>query len=261
MEIDLFCVTPDEELFPRIRENCSKYELRAKTVKAHDGAAVLVAGGPSLRNRIAGIRKRQELGQTVFALNGSAGFLNEHGIIPDYQVLLDPQKFIVDYIAPAKHYLIASQCHPDVLAAVADPILWHVATEGAEENTPQHPGGDCLVGGGYTVGLCSMCLVYALGYRKLHLYGYDSSATADGDHAFKCPIRGVDQVFDAPPIVTATIGGKKFKTTFSLAKQAQVFPKLCNDLIDAGCLITVDCDGLLRAVVDEIHQQTAAQAA
>lgn len=261
MEIDLFCVTPDVELFPRIRENCAKYERRAKRIDAHDGAAVLVAGGPSLRDKISSIRKRQQLGQTIFALNGSGGFLNENGIVPDYQVLLDPQAFMVDYLAPAKEYLIASQCHSDVLAVVADPILWHVATEGAEQNTPQHPDGDCLVGGGYTVGLCAMCLVYALGYRQMHLYGYDSSATADGDHAYPCPIKGVNQVFDGPPIVTATVGGKKFKTTLSLAKQAQVFPKLCDDLIDAGCIITVDCGGLIQAVMEDIRNKTAVMAA
>lgn len=261
MEIDLYCVVPDEQLFPRIRENCKHYPARARRVEPHDGAAVLVAGGPSLRDYLGSVRKRREHGQAIFALNGACKYLNENGIIPDYQVLLDPQSFMVDYIGEADHYLVASQCDPSVLAALPNPILWHVATEGAEENTPHHPDGDCLVGGGYTVGLCAMCLVYALGYRNLHLFGYDSSSTDEGDHAYKCPIKGTNQAFDAPQVVTATVGGKTFKTTLSLAKQAQVFPKLCDDLIDNGCLITVECDGLLRAVVDNVRNQHAAKAA
>ena len=96
-----------------------------------------------------------------------------------------------------------------------------------------------------------MCLAYALGYRKLHLYGYDSSVAEDGDHAYPHPTLGL--AFETAPIVTATMGEKKFRTSLTLAKQAEVFPKLCNDLIDAGCLITVDCDGLIMAVVDEMR--------
>lgn len=262
MEIELVSILPDDVLIPRIRENCERYSGRVRQVQAHDGHAVLVGGGPSLRDKISSIRQRQDHGQTIFALNGAGGFLNANGIVPDYQVLLDPQEFLKQYIAPAKSYLIASQCHPDTLAASPiTPILWHVASEGREEATPHHPDGDCLVGGGYSVGLCSMCLVYAMGYRQLHLYGYDSSVTELGDHAYPCPIKGVDQVFDTAPCVVATIGGKRFQTTFQLAKQAQTFLKVCDDIIDAGCTVTVDCGGLLRAIVDENTRLNAAQAA
>lgn len=262
MEIELYCVTPDSEIVPRIRENCARYSARVRQLPAHEGAAVLVGGGPSMRDKISAIRKRQEHGQTIFALNGAAGFLNDNGITPEYQVLLDPQPFLKDYFAGAREYLIASQCHPDVLAASpSEPILWHVATEGREEATPLHPDGDCLVGGGYSVGLCAMCLVYAMGYRKLHLYGYDSSVTELGDHAYPCPIQGVDQIFDAATNIVATVGGKRFQTTLQLAKQAQTFLKVSDDLIDAGCLITVECGGLLRAMVDENSLLNAAEAA
>jgi len=251
MEIELFCVTPDEELFPRIRENCAAYERRVKQLTAHDGAAVLVAGGPSLRDKVSSIRARQDHGQTIFALNGACAFLNAQGITPDYQVLLDPQECLTKFVASAREYLIASQCHPDVLAAVNDPIIWHIATENAEENTPRHPDGDCLVGGGYTVGLSAMCLVYAMGFRNLHLYGYDSSVTDAGDHAYPHPL-APNVLFSAPPIATVTIGGEKFKTTLTLAKQAVEFPKLCNDLMGAGCIITVDAAGLIMAVAKEM---------
>lgn len=261
MEIDLFCVIPDSELVPRIRENCATYPARVKKIEAHGGHAVLVGGGPSLRGKISAIQKRQERGQTVFALNGAAAFLNAHDIVPDYQVLLDPQELLKAYFAPAKQYLIASQCHPSVLAACPEaPILWHVATEGREEATPHHPDGDCLVGGGYTVGLCSMCLAYAMGYRTLHLYGYDSSVTDAGDHAYECPVKP-GQIFDTDPCVAVTVNGQRFRTTYSLAKQAMTFPKVCDDLIDAGCLITCDCDGLIQAVVAEGTRLNAAQAA
>ncbi len=254
MEIDLFCIVPEDTLIPRIQENCARYPHHVKRVPAHDGHAVLVGGGPSLRGSISSIKQRMEHGQSVFALNGACGFLNSHDIIPDYQVLLDPQELLKGHYGEAKTYLVASQCHPDVLAASPkEPILWHIAMEGREEITPQHPDGDCLVGGGYTVGLTATCLAYALGYRKLHLYGYDSSVAEIGNHAYPSP------GFDAPLVATAD--GKCFRTTYYLAKQAMHFPKLCDDLIDAGCLITVECGGFLRAVVDENIKRNAAKAA
>lgn len=258
MEIELVSILPESVLVPRIQENCARYSRRVRQLRAHDFHAVIVGGGPSLRDHLGAIRKRQERGQIIFALNGAAGFLNANGILPDLQVLLDPQKFLTQYIAPARGHLIASQCHPDVLASSpSEPILWHVASEGREEATPHHPDGDCLVGGGYSVGLCAMCLVYAMGYRKLHLYGYDSSVTELGDHAYPCPVDG-GQVFDTAPCVVATVGGKRFQTTYQLAKQAQHFLKVSDDLIDAGCHITVDCGGLLRAMVDENTKLNAA---
>lgn len=253
MKIDVFCITPDEVLFSYIRENCAACRKWSKVIDAHDGAAVLVGGGPSLRSRLSGIRKRQELGQKVFALNGAARFLNENGIVPDYQVFLDPQLCLTDFIAPATEYLVASQCHPNVLKAVPDPTLWHLAVEGAQEQVPEHDDAYCLVGGGISVGLSSMFLAYSMGFRKLHLYGYDSSFEDNNGHAYVSPMK-----VNANSVRVA-IGGKQFVSTLNMVRQAQEFPKLCDELIDRGCLITVECDGLLRAVVDE--NRTAALAA
>lgn len=259
MEIELFCITPEDVLVPRIAENCANYPARIRTVPAHAGHAVIVGGGPSVQEKISSIKARQEHGQTVFALNGAAGFLNSHGIIPEYQVLLDPQEFLTDYFGAAVNYLIASQCHPRVLAvSPKPPVLWHVATEGREFTTPQHPDGDCLVGGGYSVGLCSLCLAYAMGFRALHLYGFDSSVTELGDHAYPNPVSGAAHKYDTPPEVVATVGGQRFQTTLQLAKQAQTFTKVCDDLLAAGCVVTLDCGGLLKALVDENNRLNAA---
>lgn len=264
MEIDLFCVLPESVLIPRIQENCARYPARIRTVPAHDGHAVLIGGGPSVRDRISAIQKRRAAGQTLFALNGAGNFLNGHGIVPHYQVILDPQDFLTRYVADADSYLIASQCHPAVLAASPKPpILWHVATEGREEVTPcPYQDGECdccFVGGGFSVGLCSMCLVYAMGYRHIHLYGYDSSISELGSHAYPDPVTG--QAFGGHTDVYATVGGRRFQTTLQLAKQAQTFLKVSDDLIDAGCTVTVDCDGLLQAVVQENNRLNAAAAA
>lgn len=253
MQIDVFCITPDEELFANIKANCAFTKKWAKNVPAHDGAAVIVGGGPSLCSRLSGIRLRQEHGQKIFALNAAAQYLNKNGIIPDYQVLLDPQPFLKEYIGIAREYLVASQCHPDTLRAVPDDAtLWHLAVEGVPEQIPEHDDDYCLVGGGISVGLSALPLVYSMGYRKLHLYGYDSSISDGRGHAYASPLKA-----DANS-VSVTVGGKHFVSTLNMVRQAQEFPRVCDELLSRGCLITVDCDGLLRAVVDENNAALAA---
>lgn len=261
MEIDVFCITPDDELFAQIRANSASCKRWAKSVEAHDGAAVLIGGGPSVRSRLEAIKYRQSQGQTIFALNGVCKFLNENGIIPDYQVLLDPQEFLTSYIGVAKDYLVASQCHPSVLAAVPDPTLWHMAVEGVEAQIPETGEDLLMVGGGVTVGLTSMCLAYSMGYRVLHCYGLDSSYE-DQTHAYPLPAIDAAKILHKPVAgerVCVTTGGKKFISTLCLTKQAQNFPKLCDDLMDLGCTVTLDCDGLLWAIVQQ--NLIAAQAA
>jgi hypothetical protein len=105
---------------------------------------------------------------------------------------------------------------------------------------PEH----AIVGGGTTVGLSAMVLAYVLGYRKLHLYGYDSSYRAEATHAYaQHDPQRVDCV--------ATVAGRKFRTSLAMAKQAELFPTLADSLIDLGCLITIRGDGL--AAVDLAH--------
>lgn len=262
MEIDVHCITPDEELFSHIRENSASCKRWAKSIEAHDGAAVLVGGGPSLRSRMEAVKYRQVQGQKIFALNGTCRFLNENGVIPDYQVMLDPQEFLTAYIGIAKEYLVSSQCHPSVLAAVPDPTLWHMAIEGAEAQIPDNGEDLLMVGGGVTVGLTSMCLAYGLGYRMLHCYGYDSSYEEGQTHAYSLPEIRKEQIIHMPIAgerVSVSMPGKRFMSTLCLVKQAQNFPKLCDDLMDLGCTVTLDCDGLLWALVQQ--NLIAAQAA
>lgn len=261
MHIETFCITPEAEMFAQIRENCAATKRWAKSLPAHDGAAVLVGGGPSVLKHIDGIRKRQQHGQKVFAMNGAAKLLNDHGILPDYQVLLDPQKLLQDYIAPAADYLVASQCHPSVLKRLPGAMLWHLATEGVAEQIPDHDDDYCLTGGGISVGLSAMPLAYALGYRKLHIYGYDSSHAEDACHAYPVTDSVSEHKHRDGSTIIAKVFGKKFTTTLGLLQQAQEFHRVAGDLIDLGCLITVDCDGLLRAMVDENNALNAVKAA
>src|SRR4051812_48811184 len=112
MNFEITCNVEDDVLFQNVALN-SRRDLEWITeTEAHDGSAVIVGGGPSLAEHVETIRWRQSIGQKIFALNGAAAFLNERGILADYQVILDARPATADLIGPAMEWLFASQVAP-----------------------------------------------------------------------------------------------------------------------------------------------------
>lgn len=263
MNIEVRCAYPETLLYANVHSNSRKQSRWLMQSEAHGGHAVIVGGGPSVAGKLNLIRKRQALGQAIFALNGVCRFLNSHGIVPEYQVFMDSNKEMGDRIGAANHYLIASTVAPELLAALpADRVtLWHHALPKLEEYLPDYEEPFNLIGGRATVGLASMCLVYAMGYRFLHLFGYDSSNRDGNDHCYAVPIteeRLGDVILND---VEVTYGNKTFRSTLAMTRQAELFPAACNNLLDLGCIITNDSEGLIMAVMEDVNNSNAAIAA
>lgn len=240
MNLSVTCNTEDDVLFQNVAQNSALPIEWVTQQLEHNGHAVIVGGGPSLLDTIESIRWRQSIGQTIFALNGAAKTLIEHGITVDYTVIIDARKFNAKFIGYSTKYLLSSQCDPELFNIVPDAILWHPVIDGIENYIPDR---ECsLIGGGTTVGLSAMCLAYTLGFRKLHLYGFDSSHR-EKSHAYPQPEN------ENEPVCRMTVFGKTFKTSWTMAKQAELFPSVCDSLIEMGCIITVDGDGLIPHIV------------
>jgi hypothetical protein len=256
LKIDITCNTEDEVLFQNIEINSRRNLEWITEVPAHDGHAVIVGGGPSVADHLETIRWRQSLGQKVFALNGAYEFLDEHGIKPDYQVILDARPGNRSFVTTDSncHFLLASQCNPDVIDFAmtwGDVSLWHPKIDGIEDHLPDQRESLTLVGGGTTVGLSALCLAYVMGYRKMHLYGYDSSHRDGAGHAYDQPMNAGE------PVCKVTVFGKTFRASLAMAKQAEFFPTVCDNLIDLGCIITVEGDGLVPFMTREIARRAA----
>lgn len=247
MDIEITCNTDDSAIFANVRENAAMPLRWLKEVPAHDGHAILVGGGPSLAEHLPAIQRRHQMGQAIFALNGTARYFNTNGVIPDYQVILDARPQNVGLVANARQHLIASQCDPAVLEVTPDAILWHPAMDGLVNELPDYDDTYVLIGGGTTVGLSAMCVAYAMGFRSLHLYGYDSSHRDTMGHAYRQPMN------DGDIMCKVTLGGKTFVSSLAMARQAELFPQVCNNLIDLGCTITVDGDGLIMEVMNQMR--------
>lgn len=245
--------TPEEAMADNVRVNIARRLPEVRLTAAHDGHAVLVGGGPSVVGDIEEIRQRKEQGQTVFGLNGAARWLHENGITPDFGVILDPrpenERFLGGF---GCRWLLASQCHPALVAACPNPTLWHFGLLGDAVSRVLPPGAQ-MVGGGITVGLTAMGLAYVMGYRQMHLYGYDSSEAEGEIHAY-------DQAETAAEgrRSIAWVAGRSFVTNPAMFDQAIKFEPWARTLIEEGVLITVHGDGLLPAIAHEMQRAAAA---
>lgn len=199
---------------------------------------VLVCGAPSMRDHIGDIRWHARHGAQVISVNNAWRVLAENRITPRIHVMLDARPENVAFVrdAPADMRLfLASQCHPDVFDAVQgrDVVLWHngfgdKAKMDAlwEELKPwRDVKPTILVPGGCTVGLRALWLCALSGFRRIHLYGMDSSYADDGSHhAYPQPLNDDEQV------LSATLKGRTYKCAPWMLRQANEFQECWREL-------------------------------
>jgi hypothetical protein len=180
------------------------------------GSIAICSGGPSVRDHVEKIRTFKR----VMICASAHDWAVENGISFQYAVIMDPSDDTVDYV---KHpqanvmYLVASICHPGLFDHLKghNVRVWHPAGVLEMEHYRGEPG----VPGGSSAATRAIVLACCLGFRRQHLFGFDSSyETADDDHAYPQPAHRNGAVD-----IWVTFGGKKFLTNFQLAAQANEF--------------------------------------
>lgn len=234
------CNTSTEEILSNVLENSKRIKNWVKLSEPHDRVAVICGSGPSLADTL---DEAKAISGEIFALNGAAQFLADRGIEADFQVIMDAQPATAHLIGPAKAHLFASQVNPHCFTVQPDAMLWH-ATHGdmavdEQEGFPQHDGDYCLVGGAVSVGNTAIVLLYAMGYRTIHMFGMDSSHKDGCGHAFRQPMN------DGDPCTIVEFGGKEYVCSLTMRLQAEHFSKRARELESAGCKIHVHGYGLL----------------
>jgi SAM-dependent methyltransferase len=243
VKLDVVCNTPEEEILANVLTNSKAVKDWVKTEDPHDRIAVICGSGPSLADNLDEIKSRQEKGEELFALNGAASFLDRNGIHPDFQVIMDAQPCTAELVGPAKTHLFASQCNPKCFEMAPGAKLWH-STYGdlevdRQDGFPEHDSDYCLIGSAASVGNTALVLLYAMGYRTIHIYGMDSSHHDGQGHAFHQAIN------DGDPCTIVHYNGKEFVASFTMKLQADSFIPRAKQLQDAGCEIYVYGSGLL----------------
>jgi hypothetical protein len=162
----------------------------------------LVGGGPSLADTFSELRDLVWAGAKLVTVNGAYRYCIEHGLKPSAQVVLDARennaKFL-DPEVPGCRYYLASQCHPDIWAAVAGreyAAIFHAI--GEEEGVSEilnayYLGQWTKVPGGTTVVMRALTLMRLLGYLRFDLFGVDSCFMGEAGHAYAQPENDKDR--------------------------------------------------------------------
>jgi hypothetical protein len=118
-------------------------------------------------------------------------------------------------------------------------LIWHPRIDGVRAILGSQPA--LLIGGGTTGGMLAIGLTYALGYRHLHLFGFDSSFDAATSNQNE-------------PAIQVNVGGRSFATSATLAQQVNEFRMLLKQLVPQGLQMTLHGDGLLPYVMEKVSQ-------
>jgi uncharacterized Rossmann fold enzyme len=227
--------TPEAEMLNNVSVNLQR---KLPYFHSRQDTVAIVGGGPSLADHLDDLKTYN----TIWTTNGTHDYLIERGIVPAAHVMLDARKDNVRFVQkPHKDvcYLIAAQCHPEVFDALEgyNVRVWLGWLGGLRWNT------GVVIGGGATVGLKSIAMAYMAGYRKLALFGFDSSYREDQNHAYPQPLN------DGEAMTEVTCAGRKFKCARWMAKQANDFIKQTQ--IMEGLQLKVYGDGLIPHIVKQ----------
>lgn len=242
LPVHVVCNTSDEQIEENVRINSRAHTDWIEASEPHQRIAVLCGSGPSLADTLEEIRAWRSAGAAIFAMNGAARFLNDHGILADYQVMIDARPETAQLVGPAKEHLFASQVHPDTFAKAPGARLWHLQIENIDDLIPYRDGNILFLGGAASVGNTATCLAYAMGYRTMHLYGYDSSHREGKGHAFH------QKMNDGDPCAWIDFAGRTYLASLTMKLQAETFQNTALALKKLGCTISVHGDGLLPAM-------------
>jgi hypothetical protein len=209
---------------------------------AHDVPALMCGAGPSLKYDLDEIKERQKKGGMVFALNAAAKYLNENGIYPDYQVLIDAKEESVSLIGPAREHLFGATVDPKCFELKPDASLFQLQVDDdglREEIDKLAPYSYEMFTTAVSVGVVGAVVAFAMGHRDMHFYGYDSSHENNDSHVVR------QEMNDNVACMEVDFAGKHYLSSLPMKLQAERFMQVANLLKGEGCSVTVHGTGLL----------------
>lgn len=229
----------------------------------NDTEIMILGGGPSLNSQLDDIKALKAAGVKVVTLNGAYHWALEHDLGPVNQIVVDAREFNARFtkpVSPGCKYFISSQCHPSVLEGLphADTYLWHTTMDSIRETLAAKRELWFGIPGGSTVMLRAIPMLRLLGFKKMHLFGFDScilriksvysdgtdteTHTTDHHHSYKQPEN------DKQPIIATTVGDRVFQCHPWMISQAQEFMDLIRFLGDE-IELEVYGDGLIAHIL------------
>lgn len=182
-----------------------------------DGVVAVIGGGPSLAEYLPNLGAYEDviLAGSVHDFVGGI-FRKDQNI---YAIVCDPDPIMNAYLQnlnPDFHYLIASQCDESLFNLLSDMPkrhIWHAS--GGEELNKVFKEGAKLITGGCTIGTRAIGMAMAMGFKKIHLYGFDSCLDNQYQHhAYKFQVPDKETLGN---ITDIKIGEEPDSPTFRVA--------------------------------------------
>lgn len=195
--------TSDDTIIERVRENIRRPLPQCAAYGKNPNIALLVCGGPSLKDTEKELAEAWWGGGKVIAVNGAYQWCIDHNIMPSAAIMLDSREFNSRFFeTPIKgcKYLLASQCHPKTfdICEGREVYIWHAIGSGLDKEVEMlrdyyfgqfHP-----VTLGTTVGVRAISLLRMLGFPMIDIWGLDSCWLAGNNHAYPQPENDNDQI-------------------------------------------------------------------
>lgn len=181
-------VMSDEARFDHVLENIRATNRRIAVTEPHNRVAILMCYGPSIQDTWRdALEERRIIGNAdIVSVSGAHDWLMERGIQPRYHIECDPRPHKGDMLTkpqPGVEYLMATCCHPDVVGKLKNfsLTLWHLDNGKQSYKIGKIEPNAVMVGGGGSVGLRAINVLYVLGYRRFIVHGMDCSYRDEGE--------------------------------------------------------------------------------
>jgi uncharacterized Rossmann fold enzyme len=234
--------TKQEEALANMRHAIARPYALVERMPAHDRHAVIIGGGATLNDCREELQGDIGQGHTVFAVNGAPLWLTANRFRFDAHVMGNAREehaALVQQEDVPCYY--SSTCPASVLERVGERlVLWHPAIEGAAALLKDDPRPAHWIEASLSTGLSAVSLAHLLGYRRFHLYGFDSCDTQGAHHACGWPGEERNRRF------TAELRGRRFQGSMWMMRQADEFLRLGDTLLKEGCTISIHGDGMLH---------------
>lgn len=236
------CATPESVEFNLNQSLGGEYVSFLPMIQPeHEKTVSIVGSAPSLQWTY------EDIEGDVLACNAAHDFLIDRNIEPTFEMLWDADPVITKFFTPRKGviYLVASRCHPGVFEKLHgyDVRVWHAGGDECLERLLVNKNRmEPIINGGSAAVVRAMFLAYAMGYRKMHLFGVDSSY--EGMTHFQKSVVPEEEL-------EVVCLGQWFKTTPWLAMQAEDFKIIAPALREGGAEIIVHGTGLVPTIARE----------
>ena len=248
------CV-PKDYIRGNIKENLKLIDKDKfiEKCRIHDEHAIIISGGPNIDyDELKATMKKYPNAFTICVKHAYPDLL-KNGIKPESCILLDPRsiegksthgitrKELFKTIDLSTKFLVASMTDPSVTNYLkekkADIWGWHAFTESLRDDEDRKkaihnnqvkikeeiglPAGATLITGGTCAAMRAIGMLHTMGFRSIHLFGFECSLKKEPTDEMKKETTGADDEPKRPKYFQVSIDNKSYWTTGELLAMAQ----------------------------------------